>query len=86
MDFVFQVAAKIMYFFQYIFTAITSPENLMFVQENASYNLYANIPPRLYFSEIFMITIFGIVAPLISSFIASKDVLKMTVSEVLHNE
>ena len=79
MDFVFQVASKIMFFFQYAVTAITAPENLMFVQENASYNL-------LYLSEIFLITMFGIIAPLISSFLASRDVLKMTVSEVLHNE
>ena len=86
MDFVFMCASKIMYFFSYIVTAITAPENLMYVAENASYELYANIPPRLYLGEVYFITMFGIIAPLISSFLASRDVLKMTVSEVLHNE
>lgn len=86
MDFVFMCASKIMYFFSYIVTAITAPENLMYVAENASYELYANIPPRLYLPEVYLITMFGIIAPLVSSFLASRDVLKMTVSEVLHNE
>ena len=85
-DVVFAAAAKIMYFIQYIFTAITNPKNLMFVQENSSYSLYAEIPARIFPSEVAAITIFGFLAPLIASYLASKNVLKMNVSEVLHNE
>lgn len=85
-DIVFNAAAKIMYFVQYIFTAITDRNNLMYVQENSSYSLYASIPARIFPSEVIAITLFGVFAPLIASWAASKNILKMTVSEVLHNE
>lgn len=85
-DIVFTAAAKIMYFFQYILTAVTKPENLMYVTENSTYNLYASIPARIFPSEVIAITFFGVLAPLLASWAASKNVLKMTVSEVLHNE
>lgn len=85
-DLVFNAASKIMYFFQYIFTAITDRENLIFVQENSSYSIYASIPARIFPYEVAAITIFGIMAPLFASWAASRNVLKMTVSEVLHNE
>ena len=85
-DVVFSAAAKIMYFFQYIFTAITDHQNLEYVQINSSYSLYASIPARIFPKEAVAITLFGIFSPLIASWAASKNVLKMTVSEVLHNE
>ena len=58
----------------------------MYVQENSSYAVYANIPARMFFSEIVMIALFGLAAPLFASWAASKNVLKMTVAEVLHDE
>ncbi|MCR5188720.1 MAG: ABC transporter permease [Treponema sp.] len=85
-DHVFNAAAKLMYFFQYIFTAITNPQNLMYVSENSSYSIYASIPARIFPGEVIAITLFGMLAPLFASWAASKNVLKMTVSEVLHNE
>ena len=85
-DVVFNAAAKIMYLGQYVFTAITDKQNLIYVQENSSYSIYANIPARIFPGEVAAITIFGIIAPLFASWAASKNVLKMTVSEVLHNE
>ncbi len=85
-EFVFNAASKILYYFQYAFTALVSPENVNFVQENSSYNVYANIPARVFFPEIFFITIFGILSPLSASWAASRNVLKMTVAEVLHYE
>lgn len=85
-DIVFMAAAKILYFFQYIFTAITNHQNLMYVTENSTYNLYASIPARVFPAEVVAISVFGVLSPLLASWAASKNVLKMTVSEVLHNE
>ena len=85
-DVVFKFAAKLMYAIQYLFTAITDRQNLQFVQVNSSYNLYASIPARVFPGEVVAITLFGIFSPLLASLAASRNVLKMTVSEVLHNE
>lgn len=85
-DVVFIAAAKLMYGIQYLVTAITDRQNLQYVQVNSSYNLYASIPARIFPGEVVAITLFGIFSPLIASWAASRNVLKMTVSEVLHNE
>ena len=85
-DAVFLVAAKLMYGIQYLVTAITDRQNLQYVQVNSSYTLYATIPARVFPGEVAAITLFGIFSPLIASLAASRNVLKMTVSEVLHNE
>ena len=85
-DVVFTAAAKLMYAIQYLVTAITDRQNLQYVQVNSSYNLYATIPARVFPGEVTVIALFGILSPLIASLAASKNVLKMTVSEVLHNE
>ena len=85
-DIVFTGAAKIMYAIQYLVTAITDRQNLEYVQINSSYNLYASIPARVFPGEVIAITLFGILSPLFASLAASRNVLKMTVSEVLHNE
>ena len=85
-DAVFTAAAKLMYIAQYIFTAITDRANLAYVQVNSSYTLYASIPARIFPGEVTAITLFGIISPLAASWAASRNVLKMTVSEVLHYE
>ena len=85
-DVVFTAAAKLMYALQYVWTAITNHQNLQYVQVNSTYNLYATIPARVFPGEVTAITLFGILSPLFASLAASRNVLKMTVSEVLHNE
>ncbi|NLC92886.1 MAG: ABC transporter permease [Treponema sp.] len=85
-DFIFSMLSQVIYFFQYIFTFLFSRENLMFIQENSSFSLYASIPSVIYFREVLLICFFGIFSPVIASFFASENVLKMTVSEVLRNE
>ena len=85
-DLVFNAAAKLMYGIQYLVTAITNRENLQYVQVNSSYNLYASIPARVFPGEVTAIALFGILSPLIASLAASRNVLKMSISEVLHNE
>ena len=83
---IFPTVAKLMYGIQYLITALTDRANLQYVQVNSSYNLYASIPARVFPGEVLAITLFGIFSPLIASWAASRNVLKMTVSEVLHNE
>lgn len=85
-DVVFTLAAKLMYGIQYLITALTDRQNLKYVQINSSYNLYASIPARLFPGEVTAITLFGVFSPLIASWAASRNVLRLTVSEVLHNE
>lgn len=85
-QFMFNAAARIMYWLQYLVTAIFNRQNLVYVQENSSYAVYANIPARIFFREVVMIALFGIISPLLASWAASKNVLKMTVAEVLHHE
>ena len=85
-DVVFTLAARFMYGVQYLITALTDRANLQYVQINSSYNLYASIPARVFPGEVLAITLFGILSPLIAAWAASRNVLKMTVSEVLHNE
>ncbi|MCQ2586642.1 MAG: ABC transporter permease [Treponema sp.] len=85
-EFVFNAASSIIYYFQYFFTALTNPDNLFFVRENSTYALYASIPARIVLSETIMIVMFGIISPLLASWAASKNILKLTVAEVLHYE
>lgn len=85
-DIVFMAASKIMYVFQYLFTAIFNHENLAYVSENSSYILYSTIPARIQSGEVFFIALFGFISPLIACWAASKNVLKLTIAEVLHNE
>ena len=48
--------------------------------------LYAAVPARIFPFEVFTIALFGIASPLAASYAASRDILKMTVAEVLHDE
>lgn len=85
-EFVFNAASSIIYGIQYLFTALVNPDYLMYVQENSTYALYASIPARIIFSETAMIVLFGMLSPLLASWIASKNILKLAVAEVLHYE
>lgn len=86
MSFVFEFVSSIMFWLQYCVTSIFSPENLIYVQENSTYSLYASIPARVYYKEVVFIFLFGLASPLFASWGASKAVLKMTIAEVLHHE
>lgn len=85
-DFFFKAVSFVMYWIQYAFTAITSPKSLVYLSENSSYALYASIPARVIFGEVVMIALFGLVSPLFASWFAGKNILKLTVAEVLHDE
>lgn len=83
-DVVFNLVAKIMFAFEYLFTLITNPDFAPFVTENSTYALYASIPARVFYDEVVLISLFGILSPLIACYFASKSILKMKIVEVLH--
>lgn len=83
-DVVFNLVAKIMFAFEYFFTLITNPDFAPFVTENSTYALYASIPARVFYDEVVLISLFGILSPLIACYFASKSILKMKIVEVLH--
>lgn len=86
MDVIFDVIAKMSYWIQYIVTMATNPAMAVYVRENTMYQVYASIPARMFPAEITFITIFGVFSALAASWVASRKVLAMTLSEVLHDE
>ncbi len=86
MDFVFNLMSKIQYYSQVVFTYIFNPANIYYVRENPMFATYARIPAKIFPQEVIIIFIFGILSALIASAIASRDVLKMSVIEVLRDE
>ncbi len=61
-------------------------EFLGFITGNYMFSIFAQVPAKIVFSEVFLITLFGIISPLWASYAASKNVLDMKIAEVLHNE
>ena len=86
MHYVFIFLSQVIYAFQYFFTMIFSPQNAHLVSENYIFLYYADIPAVIGFWETFYIVIFGILASLVSSYFASRKLLKFQVSEVLRDE
>ena len=83
---VFMGISHIMFFVEYVAALLFSPQNAAFIYENPMYRVYASIPARFYFSEVLAVSLFGLAAPLFAALQASKNVLKMNVAEVLHDE
>ena len=83
---VFMGISHIMFFVEYVAALLFSPQNAAFIYENPMYRIYASIPARFYFSEVLAVSLFGLAAPLFAALQASKNVLKMNVAEVLHDE
>ncbi len=86
MSSIFMFISNFMFYSEYLFTRIFSPQNASFVRQNPMYQVFASIPAQINFSEVVLICVFGILAPLIASWCASHNVLKMNVTEVLHDE
>ena len=86
MNLVFDIIAKVSYWFQYLVTMATNPAMAIYVRENPMSQVYASIPARMFPAEIVFITIFGVFSALAASWVASRKVLSMTLSEVLHYE
>lgn len=86
MKLVFSVLAKIQYFFEFAAARIFSPENSFMVSENPMFAVYGSIPARMIPGEVFVIFLFGVLSSLFASLFASRNILKMTVTEILRNE
>ncbi len=86
MEKVFILLSKAQYWIQYFFTMVVSPENASMVQENPMFGVYANIPARMVFSEVAAIFLFGILSSVVAAGIASRQILHLTVAEVLHDD
>ncbi|MGI5172246.1 ABC transporter permease [Treponema sp. OMZ 840] len=86
MDAVFWLISKTVYGVQYIFTLLLNPSNLVFLTENPMFMFYARIPARMFFVETAAITIFGILSALSAAYAASRNILKLSIAEVLRYE
>ena len=83
---VFLAVSHCLYWLELFFTSVFSPENVAFITENQMYAIYASIPARIIPSEVLLISLFGVLSPLLASALASRSVLKLKIAEVLHNE
>ena len=86
MEKVFLFLSKAQFWIQYFFMMIVNPANADMVQENPMFSVYANIPARMVLSEIVAIFLFGILSSLVAAGIASRQILHLTVAEVLHDD
>ena len=65
---------------------IVNPENAAYIASNSIYMYYSKIPARVVASEVIAITLFGILASYFAALLASKNITKSTISEVLRDE
>lgn len=83
---IFSFLSLALYYAQLFISMIFNPEAVSYISENPMYRVYASIPAKINFSEVALITLFGIFSSTVASYIASRNVLKMNISEVLHEE
>lgn len=81
---VFTIMSSAIFYVQYFFVLIFSPQNAAALSENPMFAVYANIPARMYAHEIIFITLFGIFSAAFSAWAASREILNTSISEVLH--
>lgn len=81
---VFTVLSSALFYVQYFFVLIFSPQNAASVSENPMFAVYANIPARMYAHEIMLITLFGMCSAAFSAWAASREILNASICEVLH--
>ncbi len=83
---VFAFLSAAVFYVQYFVLLLFNPDYAALVSENPMFAVYGNIPARMYMHEIIFITLFGILSAVISSWLASREVLNTPISEVLHDE
>lgn len=81
---VFTFLSSALFYVQYFFVMIFSPQNSAAISENPMFAVYANIPARMYAHEIAFITLFGIFSAAFSSWAASREMVNASICEVLH--
>ena len=70
----------------YLFNLIINPQNAAYIASNSIFMYYAKIPARVVASEVILITLFGILASYFAALLASKNIMKSSISEVLRDE
>ena len=83
---VFAVLSGAIFWLQYLALLVVAPQEAAAVAQNPMFAVYGNIPAKMYALEIFFITLFGILSAVLSSWLASREVLNAAISEVLHDE
>lgn len=83
---IFLLIAKVQFYIEYISTCIFNSAAKALVKENSMWHVYANIPARVMWGEVVFITLFGILSCVIASYMASSNILKIKIAEVLHEE
>lgn len=86
MENVFLAFSWIMAKLTYLFNLLVNPENAAYIASNSIYMYYSKIPARVVASEVIAITLFGILASYFAALLASKNITKSTISEVLRDE
>ncbi len=86
MSTVFLLVSKLQYFFTRVALSAINPEAAMSLFENPMYAIYASIPARVFPGEVLAVFLFGLLSALGASALAGRDILKLTVVEVLHDE
>lgn len=84
--YIFIFISKIQFAFSYLFTALTNPAAKEFVAENKMWYVYANIAAKVVPGEVIFVALAALLSCVFSSYLASKNVLKMKIAEVLHEE
>ncbi len=83
---VFSFLSAAVFWLEYFACLLFSPQNVPLVSKNPMFAVYGNIPARMYAGEVIFITLFGILSAVFSSWLASREVLSESISEVLHDE
>lgn len=83
---VFILISKIQFFFTYIFTKIFNPSSVKYLSENSMWYVYSSIPAKIIPAEVVFITVFGIFSCVFAAWIASSNILKMKIVEILNEQ
>ena len=83
---VFVLFSSLAYKIQYFFYMIFNPQAVYSLRSDSVFLYYSKLPAVVVFSEAAYITLFGIAASLAASWFASRNALKFSVAEVLHDE
>ena len=82
----FILISKIQFFFTYIFTKIFNPASVKYLSENSMWYVYSSIPAKIIPAEVVFITVFGIFSCVFAAWIASSNILKMKIVEILNEQ
>ena len=80
------LVSKIQFGIEYFFTMIFNSGYEKFVSENPMFAIYARIPTRIFLHEVIFIFLFGVFSSVAATWLASRNILRMTVTEVLRDE